>query len=494
MFRLLLRWLPLAVLTLVAFWLRTHGLDRRPMHADEGNQALKTAELLERGHYVFDPRDHHGPTLYYAGSLVARLRGENTLAGLSEVSLRLIPALFGTAGVVLLAWCITASPRFPTSGLARWPALAAALFLAASPPAVYFSRYFIQETLLAALTLATFLGVRAWWQTGLTRWALLAGICAGLMQATKASAPLFLALGLIAVLFTRDGARPASLRPRRDGAFALLAAAGTAALLYSSFGTHPAGLRDALAVYGHAIARFGTESPPTGHEKSWWYYLRLFGWTREGGLLWHQAAFSALALTGFVMAWVRRDPFTRGVAIYATLVTASFSAFPYKTPWHAVHFVPAYATLAAYALANLARLRTGRLLAISVALITTATLLQQVWRCAILRPADWRNPYAYVHTSADVRKFRPLAEQAAASRPGEPIRVISEEYWPLPWYLRGLANVGFWTSPPDETDGALVITSQGQADAVRAKFRRPYRETFVGLRPGFVCVVFIPES
>lgn len=463
------------------------------MHADEANQAVKTGELLESGQYAFDPRDHHGPTLYYAGYVLARWRGENTLAELTEVSVRLVPALFGTAGVVLLAWLTSATPRSPASGLARWPALAAALFLAVSPPAVYFSRYYIQETLLATLTLATFLSVRAWWQTGLMRWALLAGIFAGLMQATKASAPLFLALGLVAFLFARGDARPASRRPRRDAAVAGLAAAGTAALLYSSFGTHPAGLRDALAVYGHALTRFGTESPATGHEKPWWYYLNLFGWTRAGGLLWHQAAFSILALLGLVAAWVRREPFVRGVAVYAALVTAAFSAFAYKTPWHAVHFVPAYAALAAFALATLARLRTGRLLAASVALIVAATLFQQAWRTAILRSADWRNPYAYVHSSADVRKFRPLAEQAAASRPGEPIRIISEEYWPLPWYLRGLANVGYWVSPPDETDGALVIASQTQADAVRAKFRRAYRESFVGLRPGVVCIVFTPE-
>ncbi len=57
------RWLPLALLTLAAFWLRTHDLARRPMHADEANQAVKLGELLDAGRYAFDPRDHHGPTL-----------------------------------------------------------------------------------------------------------------------------------------------------------------------------------------------------------------------------------------------------------------------------------------------------------------------------------------------------------------------------------------------------------------------------------------------
>src|ERR1041384_8876069 len=97
-----LRWLPLAIVAAIAWWLRTHELDRRPMHADEANQAVKLGELLETGHYAFDPRDHHGPTLYYAAVPVAWLRGEYTLATLSETSLRLVPAIAGTAAVILL--------------------------------------------------------------------------------------------------------------------------------------------------------------------------------------------------------------------------------------------------------------------------------------------------------------------------------------------------------------------------------------------------------
>ncbi len=463
------------------------------MHADEANQAVKTGELLEHGRYAFDPRDHHGPTLYYAALSLARLRGESTLAELSETTVRLVPALFGTAGVILLG-LLGAAPRPGVSPVgSRGVALAAASLAAVSPPAVYYSRYFVQETLLATFTLAVFLCARTWWSTGRTRWALGAGVCAGLMQATKASAPLFLALALIALTITRSGARPATRRPRRDLAAALLAAVATTTLFYSSFGTHFAGVRDALMVYGHALTRFGAESPPTGHEKPWWYYLHLFGWTRAGGLLWHQAAFSALTLAGFALAWFRREPFARGVALYGLLVTAAFSWFSYKTPWHAVHFVPPFAWLAAGALAALSRGRGGIALAATMALLVAATLIQQTWRSSFLRPADWRNPYAYVHSSTDVRKYRPLAESAVAARPGEPIRVISEEYWPLPWYLRGLPEVGYWTSPPQETDGALVIASPALADSVRERFRRPYRESILGLRPGVFCVVFTPE-
>ena len=274
---------------------------------------------------------------------------------------------------------------------------------------------------------------------------------------------------------------------------ALLAAFVTAALLYSSFGTNLAGLRDAFTVYAQAITRFGADAAPTGHEKPWWYYLRIFGWYREGGLVWHQAAFSTLAVAGVFVAFGRKSRFLRGAALYTLAIVATFSCFAYKTPWHVVHFVPGMSVLAAGTLITIARLRTGWLVALAFALITTATLYQQTGRAVFLRPADQRNPYAYVHSSADVLKYRALAEAAAARSPTQPIRVISEEYWPLPWYLRGIPRVGFYPTPPEDCDGALVIVSASQADAVRAKLRGKYRESFLGLRPGFACILFTPE-
>jgi hypothetical protein len=74
------------------------------------------------------------------------------------------------------------------------------------------------------------------------------------------------------------------------------------------------------------------------------------------------------------------------------------------------------------------------------------------------------------------------------------VRVISEEYWPLPWYLRGLPRVGYWSAPPPDCDGALVITSMSQVEVVRAQLHGHYRESILGLRPGFLCIVFTPES
>ena len=518
----LLRWLPLALIALIALWLRTHDLSRRPMHADEANQAVKTGELLETGRYVFDPRDHHGPTLYYATLPLAWLRGERTLAALSETTVRFVPALFGTLAVLLVA--MLAAP------LGRWPTLAAAAFVALSPPAVYYCRYFIQETLLLAFTLATFVVARKWWTSRRTAWAIATGICVGLMLATKASAPLFLAatsIALLAFVVPPSGSSETRSRLKAElqtkrAALAFTAAIFTAAVLYSSFFTRPVGIRDAFVSFIHGFTRATGE---TGHEKPWWYYLQLFGWQREGGLIWHQAAFSALALGGLLLGCrslragdvggaLRPDsagaPQSRGIkplpqpssarrllpitALYTLLIAGILSLTPYKTPWHAIHLVPGMAVLAAGALAAVASLRTGKVVAVLFAFVALLTLASQAWRAAFLRPADQRNPYAYVHSSPDVLKYRAFAEAALVRAPDQPIRVIGEEYWPLPWYLRGLPNVGYWSAPPADCDGALVIVSASQADAVRARFKQTYRESLLGLRPGVILAVFTPES
>lgn len=488
MARFLRSWLPLAVITLFGLWLRIHDLAARPMHADEANQAVKFGELLETGRYAFDPGDHHGPTLYYASLPVAWLRGEHSLADLTETTVRLVPALFGTLSIVLLFLLFPSvvspagdapSPRFPLAPLA------AAAFLAVAPPAVYYSRDFIQETLLGAFVLGSFVAAQRWWRAGGLGWAILAGIAAGLAQATKASAPLFLVAGVGAALVA-GCSRPVSSRLARGLPLALIAALGTAVLFYSSFGTHLAGLRDAVGTYSSATHRIADAG---AHVKPWWYYLRLFAWQTDGGLSFNQLAFTALAACGLGLAFVLRDSLLRWAAVYTTLVVLALSLTPYKTPWHAIHFVPGFALLAGGALGAFPR-RTVAWLLLAVVLVSQ---LLQTRLTSFQRPADTRNPYAYVHSAPDVKKFRALADAALARQPDGVVRVISEEYWPLPWYFRGLPRVGYWSTPPADCDAALIVASGDLAAAVRQRLHGSYRETFVGLRPGFVCIIFTPD-
>ena len=478
------RWLPVFLIVAAAFWLRTTELDRRPMHADEANQAVKLGELLDTGRYTYDPHDHHGPTLYYLAVPLAWARGESSLAELSETTVRLSPAFAGTLAVLLVALIAMTPGAIPSVTLGHFPGLAAAAFLAVSPPAVYYSRYFIQETLLVAFTLGAFLCAVRWWQRGALGWALGAGLCLGLMLATKAIAFVLIVAALVALAVTRP-TRPASPHLKRDLSLALSAATVVVIVFFSSFFTHFAGVRDAFAALGFGSQR---ATGDTGHEKPWWYYLQLFAWHREGGLVFHQLALTALATLGILLSFSRRNPsrLLRGVTIYTIVLLVILSVAPYKTPWHVIHFVPGLVVLAAGVLAAIPQWW----LAAALAAFTVTIQIKQTQLAAYLRPADARNPYAYVHSSPDVTKVRALAETALASSPDALVRVIGPEYWPLPWYLRGLDRVGYWSAPPEDCEAALLIVHQDVVDAVRARLAGNYRESILGLRPGVLCIVF----
>ncbi|HEX2861230.1 MAG TPA: glycosyltransferase family 39 protein, partial [Lacunisphaera sp.] len=288
-------WLDLLLLVLVcgaALGMRLHELAARPMHADEANQAVKLGEMLAGNGYRFDPREHHGPTLYYFALLPAKLRGETTLAALTETTVRLTPVLAGVAAVALLA--LLARP------LGRGTALLAALLLAVAPASVYYSRYFIQESLLVTFTLAAWLCGQRWWRQGGWGWAALTGVCLGLMLATKATALVYAAAAWLALAVSRREHRRMVWREAAlAGGVALLMAAA----FYSSFGGNVAGIRDALVTpFAMATRATGGES---GHEKPWWYYVRLFVWQRNGGYLWDQTLFVLPALAGAVLGWRR---------------------------------------------------------------------------------------------------------------------------------------------------------------------------------------------
>jgi len=492
---LVARWICLGVVVVVAAWLRVHDLGNRPMHADEANQAVKLGALLERGEYRFDPYDHHGPTLYYLGLIPAWVRGERTLAELTETTVRMTPALAGTAAVLLLA--LTAAPL-------GWPvALVAAALLAVSPAAVYYSRYFVQETLLVAFALLVWVAASRWMTGRRWRWALIAGGALGLMQATKATAPLFVAMAVVAWLAGRWAGRRGPGEPtagdprvgRGSIAVALLVVAAlaiaVAALFYSSFFSHPAGLRDAVATYLPMSGRVAASGG--AHDKPWWYYASLFWRQQVGGYTWDQTPFLVLVVAGGVGALISREGRWRSVAVYALGVAAVLSAVPYKTPWVVVNLLPAMAVLAAWVPWRVAALgRWGQALAAVGVGFVIIWQAGQVRQAVFRRPADPRNPLAYVHSSPDVRRAALLAKQAGEG----PVRVISEEYWPLPWYLRDRDNVGYWTTVPAECDGSLLFVSPALAESVRERLRGNYEEGFIGLRPGYVLQVFrrVPES
>ena len=77
------RWVLLLLLIAagIALLLRCPMLGLRPMHNDEGVNAVKFGQLWTTGVYQYDPNEHHGPTLIYATWIVERLTGARDRGG-----------------------------------------------------------------------------------------------------------------------------------------------------------------------------------------------------------------------------------------------------------------------------------------------------------------------------------------------------------------------------------------------------------------------------
>ena len=492
--RILSRWLPLVAADPGgALAAGTGPRAARPMHADEANQAVKAGELLESGRYAFDPRDHHGPMLYYAVLPVAWLRGQRTLAGLDEVTVRLVPALAGAASVFLLG--LLAAPLGPLA-LARGRGLPGRVaprgllqpVLHPGDAARGPSRWRPSSALAGGGARAGRAGPAA------------AGACLGLMLATKESAPLFALAALAAYLAARAAGGRASVRqesrraPASPGAAAALAVAAAVLLLVWRAPLRPA--RRDLAPTGTLARRLAAP----GHRPREALVVFPAGSSRgsaAGGLVFEQVGFAVLVLAGLGVAPASGGPpLLRWAAAYSGLVLVALSATPYKTPWHAVHLV---AGLRAPGRRRRRRAFAGEAAAGGLAGRRGARGARDAWPS---RPtgstrayaSDARNPYRLRPQLAGRPQIHGPGRRRARAAPGGPVRVISEEYWPLPWYFRGLGRVGYWTRPPADCDGALVVASAGQADAVRSRLHGAYAESYLGLRPGFVCVVFTPRQ
>lgn len=496
-----------AIALTAALALRVARLDVRPMHHDEANQAIKFGDLLERGEYRYDRHDHHGPTLYYLTLPSAWLGGRHTLASLDEVTLRRVPVVFGAATILLLP--------LVSAGIGRTAVAAAAILMALSPAMVFYSRMFIQEALLACFTLAFVIaagrvatgGGRAWW--------LLAGVAAGLAAATKETSAIVLPAAIVACAvawWSLGSGRPRNALTdggwRRPAVTSLAAAAAVAAVFYSSFFAAPAGMLEPFRGAGAYLSR-GID--PLSHAHPWHYYLRLLTYTSSGGLKWSEGLVVVLAIVGAAAAWRRHNQANPEAAFWARYLTcdvaiagAIFSLIPYKTPWNVLPFYVVAVVLAGVGFATLVDTTGSRavrgLFAAALAL-ASCQLGWQAWRAAVTYAADPRNPYVYAQTVPDaVRMAARIRDLSALHADGARMQVSviapPHEQWPIPWYLRAMPNVGYWTAPGDALalQAPVIVSSIEHTPALDKTLGDRYVSEFFGLRPDVLLTLYIERG
>ncbi|MEA2068320.1 MAG: TIGR03663 family protein [Verrucomicrobiota bacterium] len=494
-----MKWMPILFLLIVAasLGLRIPNLAARPMHHDEANQAYRFGTLLEEGTYAYDADDHHGPTLYYLTLPIAWLTGAESFAETTETTYRILPVIFG----MLLILC---TPLL-RSGIGCIAVLVASLLTAISPAMAYYSRFYIQEILLVFFTLLT---IAAGWlslKSGSRGWAAVCGLSAGLMFATKETAVIsYAAMFGSGLLCTRFARKPHL--PLKNLLIAGACAIAVAVVLFSSFLTHPGGpLESILAFKGYFARSSGVD---TNHVHPWYFYLRMLIWYRfEGGPVWSESLIFFLGLGGCLLILLKKVPancnlgLARFLMFYTLLLTLAYSAIAYKTPWCILSFLHGWILLAGISVATgFESARRSKILSvlILVLLLAASTKMGKRALLAVDRyAADYRNPYVYAHTSPDFKNLlKRIGELEAISPKGREmhIQVISapDATWPLPFYLRGFPNVGYWvdTAAVPSTPKPDIIVSAADFETTPDEFLTE----FYGLRPDTLLAIHIDSN
>jgi uncharacterized protein (TIGR03663 family) len=536
--------LALAALLGAASWLRFSDLPRKPMHADESEQSYTLGKLLRGKGYRYDPKGHHGPTLYYLTAAVCKIAGKNSLSELTETNVRAVPAAFGIVLVVVpLLWWRRRQRQTETGNTSASfvspVALGVAVALGAtSPTAVYYARYFVQETIFvacfwAALPLlwrALAAGRSSPVRRGVC--AALAGLAFGVAVASKETWVLMAAaagaggIAVAALHWKTSLAGVAALKTNfRAGLPAVrlwlifaLAAAVVAAAFFSSFGKNPAGVWDSVTTY----FTYKDKAFNDPHGKAFGWYFSTFFFPVQIGkwsfVLETAALCFAVVAAGCVCwksLWRGQE---RSVALFSLVSGAVlfllYSLISYKTPWLMLGVLPPLWLASGLGLVAVSRFALaekgsiGRTLAAArwalVALLwaTVAFFAGSQWRSAVLFTdrfsSDERNPLAYVHTNSDVKTVEEQAARIARFVAPDVLfaRVHSAEYAPLLWYLRAYeGRVGFWNNvPAGDLDAPVIITDASTEALVAPRLKEKYIVEPIGLRPGVLLTLRLRED
>lgn len=455
------------------------SLLNRTFHPDEANQAFTTGRLLESGVYRYDPKDHHGPTLYYAAAAIQKAAGNDGTAALDGNLLRCTPLLF--AVLTLVFTVLTAKKIFSRANIGwKLPSLLIAGLLATSPIFVFFATDFIQEMLLACFTT-----MMLWAATGYVfslpaqrlkdtnpprlkpgTWTLLFGIAAGLAFATKETTVLtfaaFAVSAATAYFYHRQlqSARPPSAIRHLPITLAIAGFALTSILLYSSFASNWQGVYNAFVAaplsYVHRAVGDAVSEGAAYHVHPWWQYLK---WLFSGNMTFTAFTGAGMFLGLYAIVGDRSKaaiPTSIKTAFVAMLalslsLTVFYSIIPYKTPWCALQMhIPLLAAGFLGLLAFSLRGITGRIAIIvlsTAAVCGNVSIVSAMWK----DPDSKQIPYNYASASPQVKDMAKLvrdivSEKQKAGNTFVAIALPSEDTWPLPFYLRGLdARIGYWT-------------------------------------------------
>ena len=416
--------------------------------------------------------------------------------------------VFGAATILLLPLL--------SAGIGRTAVVTAAMLMALSPAMVFYSRMYIQEALFACFALAFVIGVGRVATGGGLAWAVDdrrggrardrderdRGDRAAVRRRGRRDC---LVVGRIRAAAERAD-RQAAGRGRSWWASPPPRPSRRSSIRRSS--TAPAAILEPFRAAGTYLDR-GID--PSSHTQPWHYYLQLLTYSASGGLRWSEGLVLALAALGAITAWRRSDGsppgsrfWPRYLAGNVVIAGAIFSAIPYKTPWNLLPFYAGAFALAGVgfaALVNGSRSRVVRVALAAALAVGSIHLGWQAWRASITYAADPRNPYVYAQTVPDAVRMAARIRNLSAIHPDGARMQVSviappSEQWPLPWYLRAMPNVGYWTAPGDvlALQAPVIVSSLDHTPALEKALGDRYVSEYFGLRPELLLAVHIERG
>jgi len=507
----------IAILCLSAI-LRLYNLSLVPLHHDEGVNGNFLLTLVRDGRYHYDPANYHGPTLYYLSAIIpwiTKLLFGTTARdtyGLTTFTIRLVPAAFGIATIVLV---FSLRRRLGTVAT-----LSAGFLLAISPGAVYLSRYFIHETLFVFFTLGIVVAALKFHESRNPTYLLLASASAAMLFATKETAMISGGVLLIALASTlvyqrvlgfSGGRRRSAKDSVERGSFLAELGGGTSLSLWIALA-----VLVFVAIYVFFYSSFFTNYPKGVYDS-----LKTFEvWTKTGQqahvhppetyLTWLIKQESALLFLGAIGAvfviFKPKNSFALFSALWAFGLIAAYSLVPYKTPWLDLNFILPLALISGYAVQRLYELEKGQL-RLPVAILVVAGLIG-LYQTIDLNFFNYDNDdvyyvYVYAHTKRgtkdlvdEIEKFASQGNEGGKTG----ITIVSPDYWPLPWYLRNYSRVGYYGRMSPSTE-PLIIASETQRAEVESTFGDRYQQIIskepggvFSLRPGVNLLLYARRS
>ena len=310
--------------------------------------------------------------------------------------------------------------------------------------------------------------------------------------------------------------------------FGALLFAGCIIFFYSGTFLDTPGLK---GLYQTFSAWWHTGKAGNGHEKEWYYWLKLFGryeWPTCAGLLmtlvcffprtprlvwalavsvvalwlawcgihfnnpkfavwlhWPYLLICAAFLFAVVYATERLPRLIRALAIYGVGTFAAYSIIHYKTPWCVISLTWPFLLLFGWGV-DFCLKKYGTPVGVLSVTMLAANLCDMV-ALNFFRFTNPKEPYVYVQTYEDINLLmKPLNELVALDPENYQLdgHILMESYHPLPWLLGDFPNIGYYDSAsnPPKMDADILLVDETRIDDVENSLREKYFTTMLTLR------------